>query len=282
MKTSHHLQHNWLWPAVIIFMGLLGVAATIWFVFKSNDTEAALAATQIEKKQIEEPAKDASNAALALCARNDDVARALRQAGVCAASENVRKAAREPEPKTVQGEPGRPPTAGEIRAAVADYLRDNPPPAGRPPTTDEVAAAVSDHMRRNPPEPGRSPTTQEIADAVADYCANDACVGPEGSTGPQGPVGPQGPGPTATQIEEAVQKYCRNRPSETCLGPQGERGPAGVPGPPGPPGAPPERWTWTDTGTLTTSADDTTYVCLRDDGSPDSAPTYTCTERQDK
>lgn len=235
MRNNVHLQHKWLWPSIIIFVGLLGIAATIWFVFKSSGTEQALETTQQEKQKIEEPAKDASDAALALCARNDDVARALRNAGVCQASEDVRKEVNRPSlVEPIQGEPGRPPTAGEIRSAVADYLRDNPPPAGLPPTAAEVANAVADYLSRNPPEPGRPPTTQEIANAVTNYCANDVCAGPQGERGLDGQPGAAGRPPTQEEIRASVETYCQSQVNQTCVGPQGPQGPEGQQGATGP------------------------------------------------
>lgn len=82
------------------------------------------------------------------------------------------------------------------------------------------------------------------------------CVGAPGPRGDQGDPGPAGadgePGPAGPQ------------------GDPGPPGPVGAAGAPGPAGSPPASWTWTD-------ADGTRWRCSRDAGSPDSAPTYTCT-----
>jgi collagen triple helix repeat protein len=84
-------------------------------------------------------------------------------------------------------------------------------------------------------------------------------TGPAGPTGPGGPTGPPGPAGDAGDPGPP--------------GPQGDPGPAGTDGQPGvdgPPGSPPASWTWID-------GDGRTQSCTRDAGSPDSAPTYTCT-----
>ena len=91
--------------------------------------------------------------------------------------------------------------------------------------------------------------------------------GRDGAPGPQGPAGPQGAdgapgmlGPAGPAGEQGPE------------GAQGEPGPAGVDGQDGAAGAdgqPPASWTWTDVAGRTQS-------CTRDAGSPDSAPTYTC------
>jgi hypothetical protein len=123
-------------------------------------------------------------------------------------------------------------------------------------------------------------------------------VNPPGIPGPEGPAGAAGrdgtdgrdgvDGTTAPCATEPAQ--CRGepgRPGADGTGVQGEPGVAGqdatgVPGPqgvpgtpgekgdPGQAGAPPAGWTWTDSTGRPQS-------CTRDAGSPDSAPTYTCT-----
>lgn len=95
--------------------------------------------------------------------------------------------------------------------------------------------------------------------------------GPPGEDGADGPAGPTGPtGPTGTPGLDGAP----GDPGPA--GPQGEPGPAGVDGQPGADGSPgvdgqpPASWTWTD-------IDGRTQSCARDAGSPDTAPTYTCT-----
>jgi len=81
-------------------------------------------------------------------------------------------------------------------------------------------------------------------------------------TGPPGPIGAAGAPGTAGQD---------GQPGTTgAPGPTGPPGPAGSPGPSGAPGQPLASWTWT-------SALGIRYTCSRDPGSPDVAPSYTCT-----
>jgi hypothetical protein len=113
-------------------------------------------------------------------------------------------------------------------------------------------------------------------------------AGPAGEAGVQGPPGPQGetgargprgfPGAQGPQGDPGADGETG---TSGASGPAGESGPQGEPGPAGPSGAdgqdgtdgqPPASWTWTDP-----SPGGQTYTCNRDAGSPDSAPTYTCT-----
>lgn len=96
--------------------------------------------------------------------------------------------------------------------------------------------------------------------------------GDPGEAGPQGPIGPSGPtgprGPSGESIAgTAGPQGPQGPPGESVTGPQGEPGAAGSPGADG---KPPASFTWSDLLGRT-------YVCSRDNGSPDSAPTYTCT-----
>ncbi|MGW4114832.1 hypothetical protein ACWEFJ_28490 [Actinosynnema sp. NPDC004786] len=108
--------------------------------------------------------------------------------------------------------------------------------------------------------------------------------GERGEPGPPGPPG--GPGRDGKDGVAGTSPPCLAEPGQ-CRGADG----TGVPGPPGPPGAngvdgqpgrdgapgqdgadgrPPAGWTWID-------GDGRTQSCTRDPGSPDTAPTYTCT-----
>lgn len=195
-------------PLVIMLVGILGVAFSIIYTVHAADTQTSLDATAQEKREIEEPAKDVADETLALCAREDRVARALHDAGVCRAATDVRRAT-DRQPVEVAAPPEAiPPSPAQIRAAVADYLRDHPPPGGRAPTASEVAAAVAEYLGANPPSPGREPTPTEIANAVADFCSAEACVGPRGVPGP---------GPTDEQIANAIASYCAQ--SNNCQDP---------------------------------------------------------------
>jgi hypothetical protein len=109
-------------------------------------------------------------------------------------------------------------------------MAENPPPAGepgRPPNAAEVAAAVAQHLTANPPAPGRPPTAEEIANAVATYFAtNPPPPGPPGEDGEDGRDGEPGRGPTAEEIQAAVDAYLEENPP-----PPGEEGPQGPAGP---------------------------------------------------
>ncbi len=82
-----------------------------------------------------------------------------------------------------------------------------------------------------------------------------ACTGPPGPIGVTGSPGPAGP--SGATGRDGVPG---------AAGPAGPQGPAGSPGADGPP---PAGWTWT-------SPAGNHYACTRDAGSPDSAPSYTC------
>lgn len=95
-----------------------------------------------------------------------------------------------------------------------------------------------------------------------EYPAGPVC-GPVGSRGPSGSPGAAGsPGPSGSPGADG---------QDGATGPQGPAGPPGKDGQDGADGQdgqPPSSWTWTYIGV--------TYRCTRDDGSPDSSPTYTC------
>ncbi|MFL6144100.1 MAG: hypothetical protein ACJ72N_19825 [Labedaea sp.] len=144
-------------------------------------------------------------------------------------------------------------------------------------------------------------TAKSLADQVAEACAKggpaaaelgDACrqahdvqqlPGPAGAPGPEGPRGDPGlagpggpagsPGPTGPPGGDGQAGAAGPQGTAGEAGPAGPAGPAGEPGPAGTDGSngkPPAGWTWTDTAERTQS-------CTRDQGSPDTAPTYTCT-----
>lgn len=101
--------------------------------------------------------------------------------------------------------------------------------------------------------------------------------GDQGDAGPQGPAGPSGPaGRDGTNGFDGTAGPSGPPGPEGADGAVGPTGPAGSQGEPGPAGSagadgkPPASFTWTDLLGRT-------YVCSRDSGSPDSAPTYTCT-----
>jgi hypothetical protein len=105
-------------------------------------------------------------------------------------------------------------------------------------------------------------------------------MGPQGATGPQGPAGQTGPtgvtGPSGPPGPAGATGPAGLPGADGAPGPAGQDGAPGqagsdgAPGAAGRDGAPPAGWTWTDTAGRK-------QQCTRDVGSPDSAPTYTCT-----
>lgn len=206
------------WTLWVILGGVVAAAAAGWGLTQSAlDTEDANAALQGDKVVLEEQRDATAQQASTLadqvtqaCAAGGDTAEDLLRVGACQQAQQVRA---EPIPGE-RGERGPGPTAEQIRAAVAAYLVENPPPAGRSPTATEVSAAVTEYLTANPPAPGRAPTSTEIAEAVATYFATN-------------PVRDGKPGrpPTAEEIRAAVDDYLANHPPPA--GPRGEAGPAG-------------------------------------------------------
>lgn len=92
-----------------------------------------------------------------------------------------------------------------------------------------------------------------------EYDAGPVC-GADGSRGPSGkPGAPGSPGPTGAAGQPGA------------AGPAGPKGDTGAAGKNGADGKPPASYT------IVSPIDGLTYSCARDSGSPDSAPTYTCT-----
>jgi hypothetical protein len=96
----------------------------------------------------------------------------------------------------------------------------------------------------------------------------DTDAGP--CTGPPGPIGATGATgtPGASGKDGAAGSQGEPGPAGP-TGPAGADGAAGATGPAGATGQPPASWTWANPLGVT-------YRCDRDAGSPDSAPTYTC------
>lgn len=203
------------WLPWVLAAGMLVVAVLGFFLTRGAvNTEDANAALQGDKVVLEEQrdatAEQATTLAdqvAAACSAGGVTAEELLRVGACQQAQQVRA---EPIPGIPgpRGEPGPGPTAEQIRAAVAAYLVENPPPAGRAPTAGEVAAAVTQYLTANPPEPGRAPTAGEIAAAVETYFATN-------------PVrnGEPGRPPTAEEIQAAVDQHLAQNPPA--------RGPAG-------------------------------------------------------
>ncbi|MEV6226835.1 hypothetical protein AB0L88_02940 [Saccharopolyspora shandongensis] len=171
------------------------------------------------QQQAAESAQDARAVAdpLAELCRTDPTV-AARVGDACKVAAEVRQ---EPAPPAV--------SRAEIAAAVADYLRRNPPPAGRSATLDQITTAVAEYLTTTPPQPGRPPSAAEISAAVAAYI-----TGNPPPAGRDGADGEPGRPPTAEEIDAAVARYfAENLPPSGPPGPQGEQG---EPGPTCPPG----------------------------------------------
>lgn len=115
-------------------------------------------------------------------------------------------------------------------------------PAGPAPTAEQIAAAVQSYCALRSGCAG-VPSKAQVTAAVQAYCATGVCKGPvgakgkTGTRGTPGQAGTPGPGPTETQISQAVAAYCQAHGGCTGpAGPKGDTGAAGATGPPGPAG----------------------------------------------
>lgn len=169
-------------------------------------------------------------------------------------------------PPGPQGSQGPGPSDEQVAAAVAAYLAQHPI-AGLPPTQEQVSAVVAVYMTQHPapagsPGPtgaaGPGPSDTQIADAVAVWESGHPVATVTGPSGAAGPLGPQGSqGPPGPSGVGATGPQ----------GPQGSQGQPGDPGPTGPSGPAPSGWVQVEQGVL----GPTTQTC-----SPDPAPHYTC------
>lgn len=102
-------------------------------------------------------------------------------------------------------------------------------PQGPPPSAEQVRAAVASYCGQSGCDgpPGASVTEADVLAAVTAYCAETGCQGPAGADGAPGP------GPSDDDIAAAVAAYCS---TGACTGPAGPPGPAGPAGPAGPNG----------------------------------------------
>lgn len=196
----------------VIAVGMLGVL--VWSVVSSRDVaEDAVTQTQDLAAQV-----------ATACDSGGAAARELEAIGAC---DDAEEAAR----GIVAEQPTQQPVAtdDQVRTAVTDYLRENPPADGRTPSAAEVESAVTRVCQQigcqgepgtpgqkgdtgnEGPEgaPGRDATDEQVAAQVAAYCAvNNGCL------------------PTPEEIQAAVVAYCSAQPSP-CVGPPGAEGPPG-------------------------------------------------------
>jgi hypothetical protein len=126
-----------------------------------------------------------------------------------------------------------------------------------------------------PPAPVAGAPGAAGAQGAAGLNGASGIPGPPGSPGLPGPTGPTGAvGPSGVSGPAGVTGAQGSNGQDGAAGPAGVAGPAGAAGPQGDPGAagqPPAGWSWQDPDS------GTTFQCARDAGSPDAAPTYTCT-----
>lgn len=149
-------------------------------------------------------------------------------------------------PEVVRGDPGPPGPPGPSGLPGSP---GSPGDDGPPPSDAQVSRAVALYCSGGQCD-GNNATITQVRAAVALYCnARGQCQGPRGTAGADGQDGPpgapgepgedglegqRGPGPTDSQVEQAVNQYCSTR--NNCRGPQGETGAPGEPGIQGPPG----------------------------------------------
>lgn len=129
-------------------------------------------------------------------------------------------------------QPTVPPAEPGIEPDPDSDLEPVPGPRGPGPTVAQVRAAVTDYLADNPPEPGRPPTDAEIDAAVAGFCADGACQGVAGEAGQDGSDGVDGEAgrpPTSDEIVAAVTAFCAA--SDACdKGDKGDPGTNGTDG----------------------------------------------------
>jgi len=126
-----------------------------------------------------------------------------------------------------------------------------------------------------------APAPDEVEEDIGSFVGPSGERGLRGEPGLRGPVGPAGvdsiiPGPPG--IPGLPGQSIVGPPGEagsdgeSIVGPEGPQGDPGesIQGPPGADGQPPASWTFMGPGNQVN-------ICTRDVGSPDSAPTYTCT-----
>ena len=194
--------------AAVLLLGVL-----VWSVFDSRD----------EADQAQQETRTLAQQVTVACDAGGAAARELDSIGACQ--------------KAATAAAGAPPS--------------DPMPVIQVATDDQVRAAVSEYLRLNPPADGRTPSTAEVEAAVTRVCEAIGCQGQPGVEGPAGADGSDasdaqvasqvtswcadnnGCLPTPEEIQAAVAAYCGADPSP-CVGPAGAQGPQGEPGQPGP------------------------------------------------
>jgi len=194
----------------VVAVALLGIL--VWSVFDSRD----------DADQAQQETRTLAQQVTVACSGGGAAARELESIGACEKAATAAVGAPPSEPAPVY----QVATDDQVRSAVSEYLRINPPADGRTPSTAEVEAAVTRVCQaigcQGQPgvagtdgengTDGQDASDEQVAAEVAAFCAsNNGCL------------------PTAEEIQAAVTAYCSADPSP-CVGPagvQGEQGPAG-------------------------------------------------------
>lgn len=150
--------------------------------------------------------------------------------------------------------------ADALRAEQAQTRDRGDEPAAPPPEDIVRDPSVIEGPRGQGGRPGRGITDVRI---IADRWV---VIFDDGTTRDLGPIPTPSPGASG---KPGQSPPCLSEPRQ-CRGEKGTDGEDGDKGDKGDKGEPPASWTWTDPAT------GRTYRCARDEGSPDSAPTYTC------
>lgn len=197
--------------AAVLLLGVL-----VWSVFDSRD----------DADQAQQETRTLAQQVTVACDAGGAAARELDSIGACQKAATAAVGA----PATEQMPVIEVATDDQVRAAVSEYLRINPPADGRTPSTAEVEAAVTRVCQaigcQGQPGvagtdgtdgvDGQDASDAQVANQVAAWCAdNNGCL------------------PTPEEIQAAVTAYCSADPSP-CAGPAGVQGPQGEQGQPGP------------------------------------------------
>lgn len=166
--------------AVIAFVvGLLGVGLAVYLAIHGTATEQALDSTTQNKDKISSQADQNANTTLQLCARGDDIARALASAGLCQGSVDVKQQIAEQGPPGAQGPQGVQGTQGpQGIQGIPGQKGDKGDPGAK--GDKGVTGAEGTDGSTGP----AGPAGPEGADGKD---------GTDGATGPQGPQGETGP-----------------------------------------------------------------------------------------
>lgn len=249
MTASHDRRRQrsvWVQPILgVVAVALLAMLVTL--VWQGDQ----------RRNQVEQQAQPLADQVRTVCASGGQGATELERVGACKQADVVKDSSPTTVTVTAAG-----PSDAQVRAAVAAYLRDNPPAPGRAPTDAEVDAAVTrvcaaiscQGEKGDPGKDGAGPSDEQVQAQVADYCGrNNGCR------------------PTTAEVAAAVEAYC-NSEGAPCRGIPGQPGEPGATGAPAPP---PASYTERHQGMLGTTAE----VCTRTTPPEDDTPEYDCVQQ---